>query len=235
MTSRPPSSSRASRPSRPRSPSQLLFTAGLLLALAGCGPTPAGSASPAATTPGSVSPAPTAVVQWPAPPDPMGLTVEAGLVPETKEYLEFHVHAHLDVFIDGVPVLVPAGIGINVEDPDVRTFNEPGGISYGGIEVCAQPCISPLHAHDESGVIHTESATLKANTLGQFFVEWAVELSETCVGEFCSPGKPIAFYVDGLLFEGDPNTIELTDRKQIAIVIGTPPPVIPAVGDFSNA
>jgi hypothetical protein len=172
-------------------------------------------------------------VQWPAPDDPNALTRKAGLEPETKETLIHHVHAHLDVFVDGESVLVPAGIGIEIDDPGVKRGTDP--VAYGGIEECDEPCISPLHTHDESGVLHTESATEEDNTLGQFFTEWAVKLDETCVGEFCRPDDEIAIYVDGEPYEGDPRAIALTAGKQIAIVIGTPPAEIPSTYDFSNA
>ena len=164
--------------------------------------------------------------------NPMELTVEAGLEPAPKEYLVNHVHSHLDVFIDGEEITVPAGIGINIDDPDVKKFDNPLG--YGGIEMCDRPCISPLHTHDETGVLHTESVDPEPHTLGQFFVEWGVELSETCVGEHCDP-TPIAVYVDGEPYEGDPRAIELTDQKVIVIAIGTPPEEIPSTYDFSNA
>jgi hypothetical protein len=36
-----------------------------------------------------------------------------------QEFLIHHAHAHLDVFVDGKPTLVPAGIGINIDDPEV--------------------------------------------------------------------------------------------------------------------
>ena len=189
----------------------------------GAAPTPSGAAAAPAGPP---------TLLWPAPSDPLERTVEAGLKPAPKEYKVNHVHAHLDVFIDGKVILVPAGIGINIEDPEVIYFEDNG--SYGGIVLCDQPCISPLHTHDGSGIVHTESADAKAHTMGQFFVEWGVELSETCVGEHCAP-KPIAVYIGGELYKGDPRTIELTDQKVIVIVVGTPPAVIPSTADFSNA
>jgi hypothetical protein len=37
----------------------------------------------------------------------MELTRQAGLEPERAEFLEYHVHAHLDVFVDGQKVTVP--------------------------------------------------------------------------------------------------------------------------------
>ena len=73
------------------------------------------------------------------------------------------------------------------------------------------------------------------NTLGELFTEWGVPLDKTCVATFCSPAMKIAIYVDGEAFTGDPRTIELTDRREIAVVIGTPPPEIPKTADFSNA
>ena len=196
-----------------------------------CGGT-VGSGAASSASGGSASAAPQPTLLWPAPSDPLARTVEAGLEPEVKEFLVNHVHAHLDVFIDGQEIVVPAGIGINIEDPGVRRFENP--IGYGGIEGCAQPCISPLHTHDESGILHTESASPEPNTLGEFFTEWGVELSESCVGEHCDP-TPIAVYIGGEPYEGDPRAIELTDRKVIVIVVGTPPAVIPSTADFSNA
>jgi len=171
---------------------------------------------------------------WPAPPNPMALARKAGLVPEVAEELKFHVHAHLDVFINGQHILVPAGIGIDTTNPGVHTAPLYGHPAYGGISVpCDQPCISPLHTHDVGGVIHTESSTRKYNTLAQFFVEWNQPLSATQVGTYSSPQTPIAFYVDGKKFTGPPGDITLSDLKEIAIVIGTPPAQIPSSFDLS--
>ena len=214
--------------------SRTIVVACTVLVAASCGGS-VGSVAPPTPSGAPASPAVRPKLLWPAPSDPLERTVAAGLEPAPKEFLINHVHAHLDVFIDGEAILVPAGIGINIEDPEVRKFDLPDGtVSYGGIEMCAQPCISPLHTHDESGIIHTESSDPKPHTLGQFFVEWGVELSETCVGEHCAP-TPIAVYIDGERYEGDPRAIELTDRKVIVIVVGTPPAVIPSTADFSNA
>jgi hypothetical protein len=172
---------------------------------------------------------------WPAPKDPLARTVAAGLKPEPKEFLIHHVHAHLDVFVDGRPIVVPAGVGINIRDPEVKKFTLPDGSkSYGGIELCKKPCISPLHTHDASGILHTESATAKPNTLGEFFTEWGVRLNASCVGPYCAP-RPIAIYVDGKRYTKDPRAIELTDHKEIAIVIGSPPAQIPKTANFSQA
>jgi hypothetical protein len=220
----------------------MIAVAGLVLVGVACSTTPAGSPVPSASAVQSASGSgPSASLAarplvWPAPPDPLARAVQAGLKPGPREYGTNHVHAHLDVFVDGSPVTVPAGIGINIDDPAVRRFDEAGGtVAYGGIQLCNEPCISPLHTHDVSGIIHTESASPEPNTLGEFFTEWGVALDPSCVATFCGPTTKIAIYIDGELTTGDPRAIQLTDHREIAIVIGTPPPQIPKTADFSAA
>jgi hypothetical protein len=209
----------------------------LALVAVGCGPAPAGSPAPASPSIGAASPsAQLAALVWPAPSDPMERTVQAGLKPQPKEFLNTHVHAHLDVFVDGKPVAVPAGIGVKIDDPAVLVQDMPDGTKrYGGIQLCNEPCISPLHTHGVDGILHTESSEAKPNTLGEFFIEWGVALDASCVATFCSPATTIAIYVDGTITPGDPRAIQIIDLREIAIVIGTPPATIPKSADFSNA
>lgn len=177
----------------------------------------AACASP--SEPGATSSArPEPIELWPLPDDPMALAEEAGLEPLRSEELEYHVHAHLDVFKDGQPVIVPGGIGIDITDPAVKRFDEPTGVGYGGIEEpCDDPCISPLHTHGGDGVIHTESPTPTPNTFGQFLVEWDVELPDDT-----------KVYVDGEEHTQDVSRIELADGRQITVVIGEAPDEIPS-------
>lgn len=199
----------------------------LMLTLAGCG----GGKKQAAVVPAKAAPTPAkGAVPWPAPADPVQLTRKAGLTPETHEFVFLHVHAHLDVFVNGKHVLVPAGLGIDVANRSVRRYKaSDGSIGYGGISPpCAQPCISPLHTHFTDGVLHTEAKENQFNTLGELFTEWNVRLTPTCVGGYCTPAAPFTVYVDGAPFDGDPRTIELQDRREIAVVIGTAPATIPS-------
>ena len=195
-------------------------------------PSPAASSSAGPSPSASASAGPQLL--WPAPSDPMARTAEAGLTAETIEKLAYHVHAHLDVFVDGRPVLIPGGIGIDTAAPEVKRFDDsPLGPAYGGIEKdCAKPCISPLHTHDPDGILHTESATETPNNLGQFFVEWGVKLSSDCLADRCGG---VSVYIDGEKFTGDPKTVELKDHREIALVVGTPPAEIPKTADFSRA
>ena len=179
----------------------------LLLVLGACGSGP----TPLATPSASAKP----IELWDLPSDPMKLARKAGLEPERSEQLKYHVHAHLDVFKDGRRVLVPGGIGIDITDPQVHEFPGP---AYGGIrEPCAKPCISPLHTHDPDGVLHTESPTPTPNTFGQFLIEWDVKLP-----------RDARVYVDGEEYTKNVKEIELSDRREIAVVIGSPPDVIPS-------
>jgi hypothetical protein len=199
----------------------------LMLTLAGCG----GSKKQPAAAPAKPAPTPAkGAAPWPAPADPVKLTRQAGLTPETQEFVFLHVHAHLDVFVNGKRVVVPAGLGVDVTNPAVRRFKaNDGSIGYGGISPpCAQPCISPLHTHFTDGVLHTEAKENQFNTLGELFTEWSVRLTPTCVGGYCKPTAPFTVYVDGTPFDGDPRTIELQDKREIAVVIGSPPATIPS-------
>src|SRR5207249_10300114 len=127
----------------------------LVLVVSGCG----GKKS-VSTVPAGPAPTPTpGAAPWPAPQNPMALTRKAGLTPETHEFVFLHVHAHLDVFVNGAAVTVPAAIGININDPAVKRIQEANGsVAYGGIRPpCARVCISPLHTHDTTGILHTEA------------------------------------------------------------------------------
>jgi hypothetical protein len=196
--------------------------------------TPATAASGERPEPSASTRAP----RWPAPPPErvVELATAAGLVPETAERLAYHVHAHLDVFINGRHRTVPAGIGIVTSDPAVHTGTINGQPAYGGIVVpCAQPCISPLHTHAATGILHTESATRANNTLGQFFTEWDVPLTPQCVDTYCMSRTHIAIYVNGRRQPlADAAGIALSNRKEIALVIGRRPSHIPRSANFSQ-
>jgi hypothetical protein len=174
---------------------------------------------------------------WPAPADPMGLADKAGLVAEPREYLTTHTHAHLDVFVDGTAITVPAGIGIDLDASGVTDTPTPDGTAhFYAVDVCPAACLSPLHTHDPSGLIHTESRTANhpQHLLGQFFTEWGLRLDASCAGEFCKPATLIHVYLNGTLYAGNPAEIPLASLLEIAIVIGQPPTLIPSTYTFDS-
>ena len=153
---------------------------------------------------------------WTAPTSGVvALIRKANLPALSGEQLAYHIHVHLDVFYDGKPQVVPAQIGITYET---------GALS-----------ISPLHTHDETGIIHVENESRATFELGQFFTEMEVRLNQTCVGSYCAPATPLAWYVDGKAYTGDPNHIELVAHREIALVIGKPPSTVPSSFAFPPA
>lgn len=193
--------------------------------------------SAAVPSTGFGSSAPLAQPSWPTPADPITLATQAGLVSEQQEYLITHIHAHLDLFVDGHPVLVPAGIGIEIGAAGVRDEKTPDGTAHQYfVDICQAPCLSPLHTHDPSGMIHEESRTPNhpPYSLGQFFTEWGLKLDSSCVGEYCRPDALIHIYLDGTPFNGDPASIQLKSHLEIAIVIGQPPSLVPSTYAFGD-
>src|SRR5437867_13445367 len=53
-------------------------------------------------------------VPWPAPSDPPDRIVDAGFEPITHEFLNYHVHGHLDVIDNVEPVEVRADARIHI-------------------------------------------------------------------------------------------------------------------------
>jgi hypothetical protein len=142
----------------------------------------------------------TGLVVWPANGEGLRTRLAAvGLPALSREGRAFHIHAHLDVFVAGRPVIVPAGIGI---DPAGRF-------------------ISPIHTHDATGVIHVESPVVRKFTLGQFFGVWGVRLGGGCLGEYCSgSGSSLRVYADGNPV-GDPSRLVLAAHQEIVVAFGT--------------
>jgi hypothetical protein len=110
-----------------------------------------------------------------------------------------HIHQHLDLYVDGGKVVVPAGIGI---DP---------AVGY-----------APLHTHDPSGVVHVESPTVRTYTLGQFFAVWGVRFTPSCLGGDCAGGgRQLRVFVDGRAYQGDPTTLVLAAHQELVVAFGT--------------
>jgi hypothetical protein len=124
-----------------------------------------------------------------------------GLPALPEEGTVLHIHQHLDVFVNGRRVRVPAGVGI---DPQLQF-------------------ISPLHTHDTTGVLHVESPQPTTFTLGQFFAVWGVPLSARQIGGLrVGGGRVLREWVNGRPVSGDPAATELASHQQIVLAYGTP-------------
>ena len=164
---------------------------------------PAVTLSSPASLPGLM----TSEAPWPANHTNLRARLTAlGLPALTAEGSRLHTHEHLDLFVNGQTVPVPANIGN--EEP---TF------------------ISPLHTHDTSGVIHIESPRVQTFTLGQFFDVWGLRFTKDALGGYTTnASSSLAVYVNGTRYTGDPRLIPLTEHEEIAVVYGTPPKTIPS-------
>ena len=132
----------------------------------------------------------------------------------TMEGQVLHIHQHLDLFIHGVPVAVPANIGINA----------------------VERWLSHVHVHDTSGIIHVEAPFKATFTLGEFFDIWGVYFTKDCIGGYCADStNALQVYVNGELYSGDPRTLALDAHQELAVVFGTAtetPASIPSTYDF---
>jgi hypothetical protein len=113
-----------------------------------------------------------------------------------------HFHVHIDIFVNGKKVRIPALVGINP------------GAGY----------LTELHTHDARGVIHIEAQKARDFTVGQFFGEWAVYLDPHSIGGYSG----MKWYLDGKQQTGNPATLIFKPHQEIAFVVGKPPPKIPS-------
>jgi hypothetical protein len=125
-----------------------------------------------------------------------------GLPSLGAEGTRLHIHQHLDVYVHGRRVTVPAGIGIGIQG--------------------SQVFFSPLHTHDATGVVHVESPVVKTFTLGQFLAVWGVRFTSRCLGGYCTHGADrIRVYSEGKLVGGDPRALPLQEHEEIVVTYGT--------------
>ena len=138
---------------------------------------------------------------WGAPTDADAAVRAAGLPLLSREGAAEHIHAHLDVRVDGQAVEVPRYIGIDASGRG----------------------ISPVHTHDPTGIIHIESPVKRAFSLGEFFTEWDVSLSPNNVGGLMvGGGKTLRIFVNGIPATGNPAALIINAHDEIALVYGSP-------------
>jgi len=121
----------------------------------------------------------------------------------TMEYSVFHIHAHLDIIINGQPHPIPAQIGI-----------------------LDNKCLYWLHTHDQSGIIHIEAPMQTQFTLGQFIDIW--NSTQNIMLQYGTP----KVYVNGNEVADNYRDIKLDAHEEIALIYGTPPASIPKFYQF---
>jgi hypothetical protein len=197
---------RAQQAARRRERRRLAVTAVLALALVagigGLAVAAAGRDRRAAAAPGVLPGLQTGPAPWGANTADLAQRLQTmGLPPLSPvEGTVIHIHQHLDLYVDGRKVPVPAGVGI---DP---------AVGY-----------APLHTHDTSGIVHVESPTVRTYTLGEFFGVWGVRFTRGCLGGYCAGGgRQLRVYVNGQAYPGDPTTLALAPHQELVVAYGTP-------------
>ena len=135
-----------------------------------------------------------------------------GIRCDPTESIDFHIHAHLDVMVDGKSVTVPAGIGIKPNE-----------------------CLYWLHTHNTSGVIHIEAPQETTFTLGQFIQIWhnTPNISPT-FEEIINGDKNFKVFVNGFEYKDNYDKIPLNAHDEIVIVSGSVPPTLPQSYEFNG-
>lgn len=122
----------------------------------------------------------------------------------SMEYSVFHIHAHIDIFVNGQPIIVPASIGI--ED---------------------NTCLYWIHTHKTDGIIHIEAPKSRDFSLGEFFDIW----KSTNTGLPPTNESPV-IYVNGQVVTTSLKDTLLNAHDEIVLVYGNPPPNIPRFYQF---
>ena len=73
-----------------------------------------------------------------------------GILCDSMEGKALHIHVQLQLWKDGQPIPIPAGVGITAD------------------------CTYWVHTHTSDGILHVESPEVRDFTLGDFFAVWAV-------------------------------------------------------------
>lgn len=121
---------------------------------------------------------------------------------ERGERLDYHVHTHLALFVEGKQVEVAGDIGIRAD------------------------CLFWLHTHSANGILHVEAPQKRDFTLGQFFAVWGQPLSPTqLLGNPEDAAHEVQATVNGETWTGDPADIPLNDLTTVVLEYG--PPFVP--------
>jgi hypothetical protein len=126
-----------------------------------------------------------------------------GIQCNTMEQAAFHIHAHLDIFLNGAHLTVPPQVGIK---PDER-------------------CLYWLHTHDDSGVVHIESSVTRDFTLGNFFDIWGKTFNNSQLFYRKADNlNSLSVYVNGVKVPSEADRdVKLNAHDEIAVVYGPLP------------
>ena len=135
---------------------------------------------------------------------PQAAAAISGVECNKNEFNNYHVHSHLDVFVDGQKQEIPANVGI----------------------LSSPSCLYWLHTHDTAGLVHIEAPQNKEFTLGQFLDIWNQTRDSSGLLSSAS-NKNATAYVNGEPYRGDYRDVQLKSLEEIVLAFGKPPADIP--------
>ncbi len=119
---------------------------------------------------------------------------------DSLEHSDFHIHAHVTIYIGGNKVPIPAQVGI-----------APDG-----------SCLYWLHTHSDDGVIHIEAPKGLSITLKNFLDIWEQRFQQLGYPSQLAQSGGWQVYVNGKPFTGDFHTIPLQAHTLITLAYNSP-------------
>ncbi len=123
-----------------------------------------------------------------------------GVSCDRGEHSDFHIHAHMSIYIDGKPAPVLAQIGIA---PD-------------------SSCLYWLHTHTSDGVIHIEAPNGFSITLKNFLDIWGKRFPQLNYPSQLSDPSGWQVYVNGKPYTGNFQAIPLQTHTLITLAYNSP-------------
>jgi hypothetical protein len=115
----------------------------------------------------------------------------------------YHQHSLVSIYKDGVRMGPPDNVG-------------------------HAACSYELHTHDLTGMVHIHTDVAKTFTLGQFFTLWGQPLATAGTAGLAGPVRFYLIENEKLTpYTGDPAQLELVPHREIVIVSGAAPGVVP--------
>jgi len=136
----------------------------------------------------------------------------------TDENVKYHIHIHVQVFVNGSQRRLPAGIGVT--SPPLVEHYKSGTF----LDVGPYNCLYWIHTHAADGIVHVEAPAKGSFTLGQLFDIWSQPLSATQAGP---AHGPVVIFVNGTKMGGDPRAVVLAPHSNIQINVGSATPYRP--------
>ena len=117
--------------------------------------------------------------------------------------ITYHAHSLVSIYKEGVRLGLPDNVG-------------------------RSGCAYELHTHDVMGMVHMEADVPKKFTLGQFFALWNQPLGANGTAGLAGPVRFYLIENERLTrYTGDPAVLELMPHREIVIVSGAAPAVLP--------